>query len=182
MQGKPDRKNATLLVHQRMDRNRDESTFSLLQLRLRRSPLARRLVPAVRVGRSDVGATTKMDSLAGPGRLEDSLHHVFRGSVAMISKGEEEVYLPGWSKRQSSGLRPSVVWLHSFSPGDSVGQRFQCFTAHGLKTTDRYLDHKLHLAGSPSALLSFKQILDERIVDMSSVMEGSPPQESLRKK
>ena len=116
MQGKPDRKNATLLVHQRMDRNRDESTFSLLQLRLRRSPLARRLVPAVRVGRSDVGATTKMDSLAG------------------------------WSKRQSSGLRPSVVWLHSFSPGDSVGQRFQCFTAHGLKTTDRYLDHKLHLA------------------------------------
>ena len=146
MQGKPDRKNATLLVHQRMDRNRDESTFSLLQLRLRRSPLARRLVPAVRVGRSDVGATTKMDSLAGPGRLEDSLHHVFRGSVAMISKGEEEVYLPGWSKRQSSGLRPSVVWLHCFSLGDGFGRRFQCFTAHGLKTTDRYLDHKLHLA------------------------------------
>ena len=44
-------------------------------------------MPAVRVGRSDVGATTKMDSLAGPGRLEDSLRHIFCGFVALVSKG-----------------------------------------------------------------------------------------------
>ena len=90
---------------------------------MRRSPLARRLVPAVRVGRSDVGATTKMDSLAGPGRLEDSLRHIFLRICGYgFERGKRMFICQVRRARGSSARWPLAVWLHCFGPPRLSGE------------------------------------------------------------